>query len=356
MTRAYIVQHFRGRDETYDVVVNDIKNVNPDMIVVISLGEINVEYIFQTLFDGLNNWLIEHNKYMYVLWAGPDLSIRQNIKCVNTLGSAYGNYACAQGPSLTNNINLLATDKLFTSYNNNPKYERKYFVDKCVEADLIKEGIVTYRYPNVAVDPNYDWQFHDGSILSDEVDFVLNSSSQFSAGTLPKSYHRGFIDVVIETDSRNGYYIPTEKNAKPWGAMKPFLTISSQYYHKWLCEEYDMVLYDELFDYNFDNEVILEDRIHGVIQNLLSIRDKFNSNPEFKHEMYEKIKPKLIHNREKALSVFHTLKRKNKLIPECLSFITKEDNYELVGEVYNNKGHLHFITNKDWHLNPRLGI
>ena len=355
MTRAYIVQYFRGQGETYVTVVNDIMKVNPDMIIVISLGEIDVEYIFQTLFDGLAGWLKRHNKYMYVLWAGPDLTIRHNIKCVNTLGSAYGNYACAEGVSLNNNIDLLATDKLFTSYNNNPKYERKYFVDKCVESDLIKDGIVTYRYPNLPVTPNYEWQHHDGSILVDEPDFVLNGSKQFTAGSLPKSYHRGFIDIVIETDSRNGYYIPTEKNAKPWGAMKPFLAISSQYYHKWLCDEYDMVLYDELFDYSFDNEVTVEARIHGVIQNLLSIRDRFND-INYKREIYEKIKPKLIHNREKALTVFQTLKNKNKLIPECLSFITKEDNYELVGEVYNNMGNLHFITNKDWHLNPRLGI
>lgn len=355
MIRAYIVQNFRSPDETYNVVVKDIKNINPDMIVVISLGEININYIFKTLFDGLEDWLIEHNKYMYVLWAGPDLTLRPNIKCVNTLGSAYGNYACVQGITLNPDIDLLATDKLFTSYNNNSKYERKYFVDLCVKENLIDDGIVTYRFPNFPVEPIYEWQYHDGSVLSDEVDFVLNSSGQFAAGSLPKSYHRGFIDIVIETDSRNGYYIPTEKNAKPWGAMKPFLTISSQHYHKWLCDEYDMVLYDELFDYSFDNEVTVEARIHGVIQNLLSIRDRFND-PNYKREIYEKIKPKLVHNQEKALTVFQTLKNKNKLIPECLSFITKEDNYELVGEVYNNKGHLHFITNKDWHLNPRLGI
>lgn len=355
MTRAYIVQYFRPQHETYDSVVIDIKKTNPDVIIVISLGETDVEYIFHTLFDGIENWLIKHNKYMYVLWAGPDLTLRPNINCVNTLGSAYGNCACVEGINLTANIDLLATDKVFTSYNNNPKYERKYFVDKCVEFDLIKHGIVTYRYPELTVTPNYEWQHHDGSILVDEPDFVLNGSMQFTAGSLPKNYHRGFVDIVIETVSRNGYYVPTEKNAKPWGAMKPFLTIASQHYHKWLCEEYDMVLYDELFDYDFDSRVVLEDRIQGIIQNLLSIRDKFN-NVEYKREIYEKIKPKLIHNKEKALNVFHTLKRKNKLIPECLSFITKEDNYELVGEVYNSMGNLHFITNKDWHLNPRLGI
>jgi hypothetical protein len=71
-------------------------------------------------------------------------------------------------------------------------------------------------------------------------------------------------------------------------------------------------------------------------------------------EIYEKIKPKLKRNRTTALNIMQTLREKNKLIPECLQFITKESDYELLGEVNNSQGGLHFLTDKEWHLDSRF--
>jgi hypothetical protein len=359
MTRVYVLQVFpEAGVEWYTDIIKDIKLKNPDYITVISLGEINVELIFDNLFNLIEDWLIENKKYMYVLWAGPDKEIRPYIHGVNTLGSAYGNLACVEGTMIDyGDVNVFETsNKLFTSYNNNPKYERKLFVDLLVNNDLINDGIVTYRYPDLRTNPMYDWKYHDGSVLSDEPDFQLNSNQTFSAGRLPKSYFTGFIDIVAETDYRNDFFVPTEKTAKPWGALKPYLVISSMNYHKWLYSEYGIEMYDELFDYNFDSMLTVEERIQGIIDNLLRLKALFNSDPSAKFKMYEQIKSKLKHNRNMALQMFKTLQDKDKLIPECLKFITTENDYELLGEVYNNKGHLHFITNKEWHLRPRLGI
>lgn len=354
MTRAYIIQEFPPHEPGwYDNTILDIKKENPDAIYVLSLGEINVEYIFEYFFKDITPWLLENNKYVYVIWAGPDKEIYPHILGVNSLGSAYGNISVVR--SIRDNVNLLETsDKLYTSYNNNPKYERKVLVDYLAKYDMLKDGIVSYRYPNGQTQPRYRWKYHDGSILSDEPDFQFGDK-RFSMGGLPASYYRGFIDIVCETDSRNGFYIPTEKNAKPWGAMKPYLVVSSKDYHKWLYSEYGIEMYDEMFDYSFDDEELLTDRIIGIVQNLLKLRVKFTKNPDLKRELYEKIKPKLKHNREMALRVFETLRAKNKLIPECLKFITKEDNYELLGERLNHHGGLHFLTDRNWHLNPRLG-
>lgn len=356
MTRAYIIQLWpQQRSDYFIPIVQDIKEKNPDKILVFSLGEINVEYIYQYLFPDIQDWLIENNKYMYILWAGPDLELYPHIMCVNTLGSTFGNVSNVWGlvtqygePDLSN------CTKLFTSYNNNAKFERKYFVDKCAEYDLIKDGIVTYRYPDIKTDPPYEWKYHDGSVLFDEPNFKLDASAEFSAGGLPKRYFEGFIDIVCETDSSNGFFIPTEKTAKPWGAMKPYLVISSMHYHRWLYEEYGIEMYDELFDYSFDNEPDLRTRINCIVYNLIKLRAKFNKNPNLMLEIYEKIKPKLKRNRNTALNIMQTLREKNKLIPECLQFITKESNYELLGEVNNSRGGLHFLTNKEWHLDSRF--
>lgn len=355
MTRAYILQRFPPHDPYHYIpIIQDIKNTNPDKIILLTLGEITVEYIFEYLFRDIQNYLIDNDKYMYVIWAGPDMEILPHIIGVNSIGSAFGNISNVYNLSITvGEPDLSNCTKLFTSYNNNAKFERKYFVDMCAEFDLLKDGIVTYKYPDRTVNPDYQWKYHDGSVLFDEPDFDLNASVS-TPGSLPKSYFEGFIDIVIETDSRNNFFIPTEKTAKPWGAMKPYLAISSMHYHRWLHEEYGIELYDELFDYSFDNEPNIKKRIQGVVRNLVQLRHKFNKSPELRLEIYEQIKPKLKRNRELALNTLHTLKSKNKLIPDCLKFITEEQDYELLGEVTNDRGSHHFYTNREWHIDPRF--
>jgi len=355
MTRAYILQIYpKHTPEYYIPIIQDIKDKNPDKILIFSLGEITVEYIYEFLFRDIQSWLIENNKYLHVLWAGPDMEISPHILGVNTIGSAFGNVSNVYAlKEQYGEPDLSTCTKLFTSYNNNAKFERKYFVDLCAEFDLIKDGVVTYRYPNLKVVPNYEWKYHDGSVLFDEPNFDLGASTS-TPGSLPTRYFEGFIDIVCETDSRNGFYIPTEKTAKPLGAMKPFLVISSMHYHKFLYEEYGIEMYEELFDYTFDNEPDLRKRIQGVVRNLVRLRNKFNKNPELRQEIYESIKPKLLRNREMALNTLHTLRSKNKLIPDCLKFITEEADYELLGETVNDGGGKHFYTDKAWHLDSRF--
>lgn len=355
MTRAYVLQIYPPHEPEYYIpIIQDIKDKNPDKILLLTLGEINVEYIFEFLFKGIQNWLIENNKYLYVLWAGPDMEICPRILGVNTVGSAWGNISNTYAIKLQyGDADLSNCTKLFTSYNNNPKFERKYFVDLCAEFDLLKDGIVTYRYPDSLVEPNYQWKYHNGTVLFDEPNFDLHSTTD-TAGSLPRQYFEGFIDIVCETDCKNGFYIPTEKTAKPWGAMKPYLVVSSMHYHRWLYEEYGIEMYDELFDYSFDNEPDIKKRIQGIVRNLVRLRNNFNKNPNLRQEIYQSIKPKLNRNRELALNILHRLKSKNKLIPDCLKFITEEQDYELLGEVNNNQGGMHFYTDRNWHIDPRF--
>ena len=51
-------------------------------------------------------------------------------------------------------------------------------------------------------------------------------------------------------------------------AKKPFLVLGPQGYHKWLQETKGIEMYDEIFDYGFDDEPLLEHRIEGIVQNI----------------------------------------------------------------------------------------
>lgn len=349
MIRAYIIQRYFSHVDmdTINAHINSIKKEKPDCIFIVTLGEINVLYNCEHFFKGIQEYIVEQNIPIYVLWAGPNITLFPNVYGINTLGSAVGNVSCTNGAMMaTNNINLLETaDKLFTCYNNNAKYERKFLVDHLVKNDLLKDGIVTYRYPDNEV--GHTWTYHDGTRLYDEEDYTINIKPEYTAGILPKSYMRGLIDIVCETDTQEGYFIPTEKNAKPWGTLKPYLVVSSMNYHKWLLEEYGIEPYTELFDYSFDSEKNIEDRVLGIIENIKKVRTQFET-PGQKEQIYENLLPKLIKNRTAALETITTLKHKNKVIPNCLKFIT-ESEYVLLGDVTNTQGGLHFYFDPEWH-------
>ena len=350
MIKAYIIQKVLSHldFETINNHIDEIKRCKPNRIFIISLGEINVMYNNHFLFEGLKDWLQENNVTIFVLWAGPDKELLPNVHGINTLGSAVGNYWCTYGATnLAKHVNFLElATKLYTSYNHNASYERKYFVDHLVKENLLDQGIVTYHYPTYVKE--YNWQYHNGSKLMDEPDYVIHGNVHFSPAILPKNYFRGFIDIVTETQTPEGYYIPTEKTAKPWGAGKPYLVVSSQNYHQWLFDEYGIEPYTEMFDYSFDKEKKVEDRIQGILHNLKTWHKTFTSNASAKIEIYNKILPKLKTNRKMALDVMKTLKSKNKVIPNCLRFIT-EERYILLGETKNTGNDLHFFMDPEWH-------
>lgn len=349
MIKAYVIQKYLlPGDTTYHSNhVSKIKEENPDLVLAISLGEVDVEYLFGPIMNGITQWLVENNRMMYILWAGPNKELRPNIQGVNTLGSALGNMSCTMGCQETSkHFNLVKdSDKLFTCYNNNPKPERLLLVDSFAKFNLLKDGIVTYRYPESKL--SVSWKYHNGSRLFDEKDYTISSKPEFSPAFLPRSYMKGFIDIVTETDCQEGYFIPTEKTAKPLGALKPFLVLSSKGYHQWLCDEYGMEKYDELFDYSFDNKSSVEERIRGIVDNLIRIRKLINDTPNYKAEIYKKLKRKLLENRYKSSTVLDILKAKNKVVPDCVKFILTEE-YQLCGDSNNIQGDLHFLTDKDW--------
>ena len=220
-----------------------------------------------------------NNKTVIVLSSGPDgLKITPNIIHEKTFGYySISRRICSEIESDAANSEWFSShknaQKWFTCYNNNPKYERALLVDQLVKNYLLQHGIITFQKPNEAESPapvgRYQWQYHDGSRLFDEEDFILNSTPNYSACEFPKNYFKGFIDVVCESSYSPNLFFMTEKTAKPLAVLKPFIVLSCAGYHKHLVDEFGMVLYDEIFDYSFDSKEDVNDRIQGIIDNLI---------------------------------------------------------------------------------------
>jgi hypothetical protein len=62
-------------------------------------------------------------------------------------------------------------------------------------------------------------------------------------------------------------------------------------------KNYGFELYDEIFDYEFDSNPLLESRVDGIIKNLNSIKTR-NSK-----ELYDLVKEKIKYNKNNAISI-----------------------------------------------------
>lgn len=198
----------------------------------------------------------------------------------------------------------LAPDKLYTCYNNMPRDYRHYTIDQLAKHNLLDKGIVTAKFTTVDQinQPDYhpagSWPFEHlpwGTQLVDEPDFVLNSTLNYGCQRFPKSFGKGAIDIVTESRIDEGEFYLSEKTNKSLLAHKPFLVVSCQGYHRWLKETRGIELYDELFDYSFDDEPDYKKRIEGIVANIKRLSEE-HTTPEDYKRLLESCKQKTIRN------------------------------------------------------------
>ena len=79
------------------------------------------------------------------------------------------------------------------------------------------------------------------------------------------------IDLVCETLTVGRFHL-SEKTCKPLGFSKPFLTIGCMGWYR-VFKELGFKLYDELFDYSFDDIESFRDRHRAIINQIKSILD-----------------------------------------------------------------------------------
>lgn len=182
---------------------------------------------------------------------------------------------------------------LFTSLNNKAHWHRCLQMDLLEKYKLIEKGAITWnswvgdrgRILSESFS-NYVWKYWQPRILkSDE----MNLSGW---GTqLPKEYSNSFIHLVSE--SSDTFMMFSEKSIIPILFNKPFLISGCVGFHKKL-EDMGFSLYDELFDYSFDNETDTEKRFDLLTQNLIKYKDY---NLKELENLRQKILEKTIYNK-----------------------------------------------------------
>lgn len=357
MLNVYLIHHTSYDNHingNYSRQIEEIKLINPDKIIIICFEETNINYIFRNLFPVLSQWLIENNKIATLLVSNPDnVEVSPNIITEKSFGFHYQNYHATYKHFSAYNIDYTRShehaEKVYTCYNTMMKYHRALTVDMLVKNNLLKHGIVTLHYPeNIFIDEihgiKYKWQYHDGTKLLDESDYDRWNFEKFDASrVMPKSFLKGFIDIITESQYDDTQIIMSEKTAKSVVTLKPFLVVGNKHFHKYLNDEFGIEPYYELFDYSFDSYDNVYDRVIGVIENIKKLVDTV-SNKQNRNNIHDILLPKLISNRQNFINYTFD---KSKMISKSLEFLIDQD-YILHGDLDKFQYLIEFYKQQKW--------
>jgi hypothetical protein len=182
----------------------------------------------------------------------------------------------------------------FITMNNVGKYNRCLLIDLLSKNNLIDIGAVSWH--NFSIDASYNWRWttpeQSVRVLSDSERYLRNKHlNQFIP---PTEFSQSFMSLISETVDRTIFL--TEKTATPLLFKQPFLVQGAVGFHRYL-ESLGFKLYDEIFDYTFDQIDDIEQRTQLLLDNILRIRDKNLL------ELYQIIKPKLDYNQQRVFEI-----------------------------------------------------
>lgn len=183
----------------------------------------------------------------------------------------------------------IAPRKLFLSLNNKAHWHRCMMMDYLEKNDLIKHGDISWHEKNTSY--NFKWWKMKRMTLDEKYVHTLNSYS-----TLPQGFSDTFISLVAEANMK-AHFI-TEKTWMPVFFGRPFIIFGPAGIHKEMAT-LGFKMYDEIFDYSFDDIENMEERCQAIMDVLTSLvtQDLL--------DLRNKIQPKLDHNAKLAYDIAH---------------------------------------------------
>lgn len=293
---------------------------NPEGVIL--FGQYEFDYMAQgnlRLFDRLVNFSNIKNIPLYIVTGGskengiqhnPSSETYKNIQpiiywetfWINQCYIQYNRKHCG-----VLDIDDVDTGRHFTDFkytfislNHRYKYHRCCLLDLISKNKLFDGNSISFHY-QVDEDTGhrsnfYEWKYWKPKYLS--IDYSETTWMEFRGqGHLPIQYLQSFMQVVSE--SSTDFYILSEKAAVPLFFNKLFLVQGPKGFHKML-ERLGFVLYDEIFDYSFDQIEDLETRTDELLQNVVRLK-KYSYQELI--QIYNKLFDKIRYNKQRILDL-----------------------------------------------------
>lgn len=292
----------------FDQILHLAELEKPGRVVILGESEWEVSNITKEFVDTLKNKNIEIHivhgsfKHEYYVNLYNELGIPlENITFYNTywLNNSYQNLIGAGAKPDEYVVNKEFKHK-FISLNNRSHFHRCVFIDEMARQNMLSKGVVTW-VKHLNENPDYPFQHFDNRQMLLDDDFVTKLDSFL----LPKEYHESLLHVVVEATS--DISILSEKTCNPILLKKPFLALGAKGFNKELVN-LGFKLYDEVFDYSFDDVDDIYERTQKFVLNLCRLETYDNN------ILYDILFEKIYHNYENACR----LMMDKSLIPEFL--------------------------------------
>lgn len=181
----------------------------------------------------------------------------------------------------------------FISMNNRAHTHRCLLLDLLEKYKLIGSNAVSFhQYSSL-----YAWKYFKHRPLILEPEFPLDHDQN----RVPSQYYDSFMQLVAESTEK--IIIMSEKTVMPLLFCKPFLVAGQMHFHKFL-KGLGFQLYDEIFDYSFDDEPIIEKRYEMLLKNVWRLQ---LMPIKYLTDLQKKIVGKLKYNQQHALEIAYDL-------------------------------------------------
>jgi hypothetical protein len=323
--------HTKTNDYTLRPIIDAIKKYDKDIVIFGNQSEYRLgwydtylnfgnEFMRDESFNELENVLQEKNVQFYLIAGSHHNEVFSHftthpIKNFNVLyWSTYllsHTYNNLHEKYTTQRINK-QFDHLFITYNNKTRFHRREMMDELCKRDLLKDNLYSwveeggFQHGSENLGVKYELKcFEDKKVMLDSFDYA--NGREFTSNLLNMNC---LINIVSESDVQAMFI--TEKTYRQLAIGQPFLSLCAKNTHKTL-KEYGFELYDEIFDYSFDNDPNYKNRIKGIIDNVENLK-----NENFT-EVYKKIEDKVEHNVQQSNKIF----LESTLTPKFILDLTK---------------------------------
>ena len=328
----YNTSHADGRvGQGLSYIIDEIKKFNFNKIFFFNIMEASFCVVDnEENFKIFKNLLIEGNIKLYIVCGAEyqyhihkSQSIFGNnriIEYINILpwGTSLLHYTIyhlkSHIPNFDNSINRDTFNYLYLCYNNKSRYHRCQLMDNLSKNDLLDNGLISWRMDSNHENQKYDFKYWNETLLN--IDLKNDEKSLSHEWDKEILNTNSFLTIV--TESSDDFLFVTEKTFKAILLEQPFICLGYMTQNR-ILQEYGFELYDEIIDYTFDSKSNLKERIDGVINNLLNLKNK-NLN-----DLNNLIKDKIKRNKKRALEIIE----KDPFLPKELIELFKEYTYEV---------------------------
>lgn len=316
-----------NKSKKYDVIIYE----NITERDVFCEGAITKEKLFN-----LNTKLFKHNKKLYFIFSSVPQKyydttyVHSNIEIISnpfyfihylveSCGIKIWDYYYNEYNNILNNNKFKS---ILLTLNRTPQVHRQKMMDYLAKYNLIDKISYSFNLSNSNYFNLYEFKWwtpinNTFSIDNIEIDEEYNCKDILAKNP---AFH-----LITETEISHISF--SEKVFKPILSGIPFIVLGSTGFHKKL-KEYGFELYEEIFDYEFDNVENLDRRIDLIAKNFKKIE---NSNYQ---ELILKINNKLKKNRQHALDIFFEKKYISDKAYEIFKIYIK-NNKDINPETYN---------------------